>query len=256
MMIDNTTFVWHKAADARTRNVRLGLSLVIVFTAIAVLCAVTGYLFLAAAMAVMTLVSGPVIAPARGRVTLAKDAVEARPRAALVNTHYVFPTVTFVAAALITTQWVATAPTGGDVRLPFVTVLFWLAVLVTAGTTLRYRGALRISTSEFGIPGRYMSPYAGAGLKLVQEKKSSFPHLEVVPESGPKLLFFPTKYYGLEANSLYSTLRHLAETDEETRRSHSPELIREMLLYTPDQEVPVGESIEVRIVARPEARTA
>ncbi|GAA1898915.1 hypothetical protein [Williamsia serinedens] len=255
-MIDNTTFVWRKTADARTRDVRLGLSLVVVFTAIAILCAVTGYLFLAAAMAVMTLVSGPVIAPARGRVTVAKDAVVARPRAALLNTHYVFPTVTLIAAVLITMQWVVTEPTGGDVRLPFVTVLFWLAVLVTAGTTIRYRGALRLSTTEFGIPGRCMSPYSGADFTLVQEKKSSFPHLEVMLESGPKLLFFPTKYYGLEANSLYSTLRHLAETDEETRRNYSPELIREMLLFTPDREVEVGESIEVRIVAQPQASTA
>jgi hypothetical protein len=101
-----------------------------------------------------------------------------------------------------------------------------------------------------------MSTYAGTDLKLVQEKKKAFPHLEVVPESGPKLLFFPTKYYGLEANSVYSTLRHLAETDEETRRNYSPELIREMLLFTPDREVEVGESIEVRIVAQPQASTA
>ncbi|MBE7195899.1 MAG: hypothetical protein INR66_25900 [Gordonia polyisoprenivorans] len=256
MMIDNTTFVWHKTADVRTRNVRLGLSLVMVFIAIAVLCAVTHYFLLAAAMAVMVLVSGPVIAPARGRITVTKDAVEARPRTAVVNTHYVFPTVTFVAAVLITVQWVVTEPTGGDVRLPFVTVLFWLAVLVTAGTTLRYRGALRLSTREFGIPGRYMSTYAGVDLTLVQEKKSSFPHLEVVPESGPKLLIFPTKYYGLEANSVYSTLRHLAKIDEETRRNYSPELIREMLLFTPDREVEVGESVEVRIVAQPQASTA
>ncbi|MEH3155427.1 MAG: hypothetical protein PGN29_08785 [Gordonia paraffinivorans] len=256
MTTDHAALQWSKTADQRTGNVRQGIGLLVVFAAIAVLMVVTSYPFLAAAMAVMALSSIPVLVPAHGRIVTTKDTVVVRPRSPFVNTHYVFPVVSVLSAVLITAQLIITSPTGGDVRLPVVTLLFWLGAVIAAGATIRYRGSITVDANGFGINGRYRWRYDEVEFRLIQERKSAFPHLEVTPKNGPRRLFFPAKYYGLEANSVYSTLRHLAETDEETRRNYSPELIREMLLFTPDREVAVGESIEVRIVARPEARTA
>lgn len=256
MTINESTFRWYKTADVRTRNVRLGFGLTAFFVIVAVIAVLLSYDFIAAAMLVLATASVPVIARAKGRVELLKTGVRVLPRAAFVNTHYTFPLLATVAAVLATLQWLTSGTSDGDVRLPFIAAFFWLGALVSAGTTIRYRGSMVIDAEGMGIEGRFRYPFANIELRLLQERKSAFPHLEVVPRNGPKRLFFPTKYYGLEANSVFSTLRHLAETDEETRRNYSPELIREMLLFRPDREVEVGESIEVRVVAQSEARTA
>ncbi|MCP2174753.1 hypothetical protein [Williamsia maris] len=214
------------------------------------------YWILLLALAFAATAVPPLLAPAP-RVTLTKAGVEIEQRKPLLNSHVLFPVAMTIGAVGVTIQAVVGSPTGGNARLPFIAVAAWVLVALTLRNAVAYRGKLVVEPNSVSVPGRFELTVDGIHANLVQQRKLAFPYLELTndaSESKPQLIF-PTMCYGLEANSLTSTVLHLSETDPASRSSYSPELIREMLLFKPDREVAVGDSIEVRVVAQPRATT-
>ncbi|MGJ0119579.1 hypothetical protein ACQ7HM_10275 [Williamsia sp. MIQD14] len=255
-MIDTAEFTWHKAADRRTRSLLSFLILAVLMVFIGAVSALFGDYWITG-FAVAFLVAGypALMAPAPRLITLT-DSIEARQRKPWTHSHWVFPVMMLIAAVSLTVPVFAGSITGGAARLPYIAALAWFLVFATLIHALRNRGTLRLSRDSVGVAGRFATPLVDADFALVQIRKLAFPQLEMTLAQAPKRVLFPTMCFGLEANSLYSTLRHLAEADPATRDAYSPELIREMLLFTPDREVAVGESIEVRVVARPRTQAA
>ncbi|MFD0926513.1 hypothetical protein [Williamsia deligens] len=185
------------------------------------------------------------------------SAVEVRQKRWFVNSYCMFPLAFGIGAVLMTAEHLQSSSRALSIRYVFVVACAYIAALLTLSLWWRFRGSLRITGSELRVGHSYTTSYDGLGIDMTPARAGGFPYLTLTARKNAKARnLYPTMSYGLEANSVCSTLRHLAETDEETRRSYSPELIREMLLFRPDREVAVGESIDVRIVAQPEDRTA
>ena len=257
-MADHTVFTWHKAADRRLRSPQ-SFAIITSLMAVVFVLAVLFRDYWMAGWAAAFIVAGvPALLTPSPRLRIQGDTVVAEQKRWVIHSHWLFPTMMAVAGTCITVQAIVGSPTGTSVRLPYLAALSWLLVLMTFVHAFRNRGPLALSGQTIAMNGRFSALIAETTVTVVQIRKLAFPQLELTgPAVGAKKqTIFPTMCFGLEANSLYSTLRHLAETDEETRRNYSPELIREMLLFTPDREVAVGESIEVRVVAQSEARTA
>ncbi|MEH3155428.1 MAG: hypothetical protein PGN29_08790 [Gordonia paraffinivorans] len=257
-MTGDVLLTWHKATPVRLR----GIAALVGFAPILVTLGVCSYLFgmpwLGAAWFAFAVIVYPVAIAPRPRISLVGDDVTVAPKLAVINTTVVAPVAFTVTALFMTAQWTIAEPADGFERLPYLTGLMWVGTAIVWRDAAKTSGWLVVNSHEVSIPGHFSHDLSDTNVDIVLAQKYGFPHLKLrsVADKNNKRMVFPTKRFGLEANSVYSTLRHLAETDEETRRSYSPELIREMLLFTPDREVAVGESIEVRIVARPEARTA
>lgn len=254
-MVQSLVFQWHRTVDVRTRSVFISVIGVVVIVGAAVGLVFVQEYWLGAAFLVLSLASFPAFVTPSPRVEPREGGVAVLPKARFVNTHFTFPFFIFVVAVLATIQLVHDLPRGADVRVLFAAVLSWAATAIAAGSAYRYWGDLLIDVKGVAVSGRAQIPFDSLHIQSIQKKGEVLPHLELTGGRNGKLLLFPTKFYGLEANSLYSVLRHLAEVGAETRASYNPELIREMLLIKPDREVAVGDSIEVRVVAQPRATT-
>lgn len=211
-----------------------------------------------AGLVVLSLAASPPLFRPRPRIAIVDGSmVRVRPKRWFINTYSMFPLSFWAGALLMTCERVVGSMDSTGVRYAFVVVCAYSGAILSTILWWRFRGSLRITGSELMIGKTYKLGYDGLGMEMTPARTGGFPYLTLSVEGDAKTRnLYPTMSYGLEANSVYSTLRHLAETDEETRRTYSPELIREMLLFTPDREVAVGESIEVRIVAQPQASTA
>lgn len=258
MISQEAVFTWHKAAPVRVR----GVAALVVFAPLMIVLGVSGCAFgmpwLGAAFIVFAVITYPVAFSPRPRISFGKDDVTIAPKLAIINTTVVAPIVVTIVALLMTAQWTIADPADGFERVTYISVLMWILAALVWIDAAKTSGWLVISDDEVKIPGHFTHNLADTQIDIKMAQKYGFPHLELrnPADKKKKRTIFPVKRFGLEANSVYSTLRHLAETDEETRRNYSPELIREMLLFTPDREVEVGESVEVRIVAQPQASTA
>lgn len=249
---------WHRLADVRTtspKSFAIGFVLMAFIFGLALLFRDYWIAGFAVAFAAGGL---PVLFAPSPRLSMCDRAVGVRQKRWFLHSFWMFPLLMIVAGASLTVQAVIGSPTGGDARLPYIAALTWLLAVLTAVHAMRNRGELVVAHDRIAVGQKFDVRPDEVDIAVVQVRKLAFPQLELTgPKVGAKKrVLYPAPCFGLEANSVYSTLRHLAETDEETRRNYSPELIREMLLFTPDREVAVGESIEVRIVARPEARAA
>ena len=258
MTVQETDFTWRKAAPVRIRAMAAIVILVPILIAIGAGSFAFHMPWLGAAFLVFAVLVYPGAFAPDPRVSVGDSDVTVAPKLAAVNTTVVAPIVFTIVALLMTAQWTIAEPAEGFERIPYLSGLMWFGVVVVWRDAAKTSGWLVINGSRVEIPGHFSHDLSATEITIRMAQKYGFPHLELrsVADKNKKRMIFPVKRFGLEANSLYSTLRHLAETDEETRRNYSPELIREMLLFTPDREVAVGESIEVRIVARPEARAA
>ena len=257
-MPDQVSFVWHKAADRRVRSPQAFAIITGLMTIVFVLAVVFRDYWMAG-WAVAFMVTGiPAVLAPRPRVRIEVRTVVVAQKRWFIHSHRLFPTMMTVAGMCVTVQALVGSPTSTNVRLPYLAALSWLLVAMTFFHAFRNRGSLTLNGQTVAIAGRFSSAASDLSVSVVQIRKLAFPQLELAsPMRGAtKQTIFPTMCFGLEANSVYSTLRHLAETDEEIRRDYGPELIREMLLFTPDRQVAVGESIEVRIVAKSEAHSA
>ena len=257
-MADQALFSWHMMADRRLRSPKSFAIMAGMMTAVFALSVVFRDYWIAGWAIAFVVAGVPALLTPAPRLKIDGDTVVIAQKRWFMHSHWLFPTMMTVAGICVTVQAIAGSPGGTSVRLPYLAALSWLLVVMTFAHAFRNRGSLALSGETIAVEGRFTASTANMTVTVNQIRKLAFPQLELAGESlkGAKQTVFPTMCFGLEANSVYSTLRHLAETDEETRRNYSPELIREMLLFTPDREVAVGESIEVRIVARPEARAA
>lgn len=255
---DEAVFTWHKLGDARSRSPKSFVIAGLLMAAIFGLALSFRDYWIAGWSVAFGLAGLPVLFAPAPRIVISGRGLVVHQKRWFVHSLWVFPLLMIVAGASVTVQAVIGSPTGGDARLPFIAALSWLLVVLTGMNAIRNRGDLIIEHERLAVAERIDVRPDEVDISVVQIRKLAFPQLEL---SGTRIgtkkqVLYPTPCFGLEANSLYSTLRHLAETDEETRRNYSPELIREMLLFTPDREVAVGESIDVRIVAQPQASTA
>ncbi len=257
MMIDNVVYRWFQSARGPRHLIAQSVVFFVLLLAIALGCVMFGVYLMGAAFAALSLSVVTVFVRSAPRVAVSESGVEVQPLRPLANPNWVFTSVAFVAAVLITLQPIVGRSMGDDLRYTVILIAIWVAAVVALGSSLKQRGRLIVNSESIAIGTHPAVLLQDVQLTILQARKNAIPHLQLVDASGKnkKRLIFPQKYYGLDADSVYSTVRHLAETEVEIRRAYSPELIREMLLFKPDHEVVVGDSIEVRVVARPAATT-
>ncbi|WP_299575281.1 hypothetical protein [uncultured Williamsia sp.] len=205
----------------------------------------------------LSLAASPPLFRPRPRVDVVDGtAVRVRQKPWFINTYCMFPLSFWAGAVLMTCERIIGSLDSTGVRYAFLLVCAYAGAILSTVLWWRFRGTLIVTPMTVSVDARYEASFPGLEVDISKAVRGGFPFLVLKPSEGRHRNLYPTMSYGLEANSVYSTLRHLAETDEATRKTYSPELIREMLLFTPDREVAVGESIEVRVVAQPEVRTA
>ena len=257
-MTQSARFVWHHDSRSWMSDWRAPL----IWAAVTIIPGVSSFWlgrpWSGTGLVVLSLAASPPLFRPRPRVDIVDGStVRVRPKRWFINTYCMFPLSFWAGAVLLTCERVIGTMDSTGVRYAFLVVCAYTGAILSTVLWWRFRGSLRFTGSEVTIGDTHKVSYDGLEMTMTPARTGGFPYLTLSTAGHARTRnLYPTMSYGLEANSVYSLLRHLAETDEETRRSYSPELIREMLLSTPDREVAVGESIEVRIVAQPQASTA